>query len=76
MIQHTQTCQTSPLSTSGLRYKLPVLRHLFALHDIWKERRRLSTLDAHRLEDMGLSLEDAKDEARRAAWDAPERWRR
>jgi uncharacterized protein YjiS (DUF1127 family) len=76
MIQHSQTCQPGFQTRSGLRYKIPVLRNLFVLHDIWKERRLLSVMDAHRLDDMGLSLTDAKEEARRAAWDAPERWRR
>ncbi len=76
MIQHTQTCQTGLAPVSGSRRKLPVFGLLFKLHDVWAERRRLSRLDAHRLSDMGLSLEDAKEEARRAAWDAPDRWRR
>ena len=76
MILNNQAFNAGLASTSKSRSKSSVLNILFGLHAIWVERRRLAKLDAHRLADIGLSLEDAKDEARRAAWDAPQRWRR
>lgn len=42
---------------------------------VWRQRRALSSLDAHLLRDIGLSEEAAQAEARRPAWDVPTHWR-
>lgn len=76
MTIHAQTHRTISGQVAGSRRKIPLLSTLLTLHAVWSERRRLARLEQHRLDDIGLSLEDAKDEARRQMWDAPERWRR
>lgn len=40
-----------------------------------RQRRALKALDAHTLEDIGVSRTDALREAKRPVWDAPESWR-
>ena len=52
------------------------LTRLLTLDAIWRERRRLDGLDRHMLRDMGLDETEARTEARRPAWDAPDRWLR
>lgn len=39
-----------------------------------KQRRHLARLDAHLLEDIGVSAENAATEVQRPAWDIPTRW--
>lgn len=39
-----------------------------------RQRRRLAQLDAAQLRDIGLTREQAADEARRYFWDAPAHW--
>ncbi len=41
----------------------------------WRQRRSLAALDAHRLEDLGISPADALREAGRPIWDVPANWR-
>ena len=41
-----------------------------------KQRRDLAALAPHLLADIGLSPEQARREAARPLWDAPEHWRR
>lgn len=53
----------------------PLLRRLFALVLLARERRALARLDSHLLRDIGLTRDDATEEARRAAWDVPAHWR-
>lgn len=43
---------------------------------IWRERRQLSRLDAARLADIGRTPAEARREAQRPIWDAPNRWLR
>lgn len=76
MTTHTQTCCAAPARPQGPSRKRSVLGAIFAFHGLWVERRRLARLDAHRLDDLGLTMDEAKDEARRQMWDAPDRWRR
>ena len=44
-----------------------------ALH-LHRSRKSLRHLDAHLLQDIGLSRSQALHEADRPLWDAPERW--
>ncbi len=46
------------------------------LGELARQRRALAEMDAHRLRDIGLSAEEARREAARPLWDAPEHWRR
>lgn len=41
-----------------------------------RERRALSRLDDHLLNDLGLSRGDVQEEINRAPWDAPRHWKR
>lgn len=41
-----------------------------------RSRRRLAELDGHRLRDLGLTAEEARREAARPVWDAPDHWLR
>jgi uncharacterized protein YjiS (DUF1127 family) len=52
---------------------LPRLPQLLALR---RARKRLATLDAAALRDIGLSPEAAQAEAARTFWDAPDHWLR
>ena len=42
---------------------------------LWRQRRRLATLDDHLLDDIGVTRGEAETEARRPVWDAPRTWR-
>ena len=39
-------------------------------------RQELARLDAHMLDDIGLTPEDVRREVDRSTWDAPEHWSR
>ena len=39
-----------------------------------RQRRALSRLDDHSLEDIGLTRTEARNEAGRSIWDAPDNW--
>ena len=51
----------------------PSLRAMLAMA---RQRRQLAALGASRLDDLGLSREQALTEAQRPFWDAPGAWRR
>lgn len=50
------------------------LTHILTLQSIWRERRALNALNQEQLKDIGQSRHSAENEARRPAWDAPNRW--
>ncbi len=67
--------------TLGLtRITAPAWRNPFSAvvlaHDVWRQRRHLSGLDAHLLRDIGLNEAAAQNEANRPIWDVPASWRR
>ena len=43
---------------------------------LYRQRRALAELDAHRLDDIGLTRAEAEAEARRPIWDPPAHWLR
>lgn len=47
------------------------LREILA---IWRQRRALAHLDDSRLDDIGISRDEAQQEARRPVWDVPRNW--
>lgn len=53
-------------------HPLARLVHLFAVR---RQRRALLKLDDRALEDIGISRKEARAEASRSFWDAPETWR-
>ncbi len=54
--------------------RAPFLSGLLTLLSIHRERKALSELDDHLLNDIGLTRNDAERETKRPVWDAPERW--
>ena len=52
-----------------------LLMRLASLRGLGRQRTRLSQLEAHMLEDIGVSEAEARKEARRPFWDAPATWR-
>jgi len=55
------------------RRKTPVLKSLLLWHQRSRERRALLDLTPEQLADIGLSAEDADNEARRWAWEGANR---
>lgn len=53
-----------------------VLRTLGHLMAVWRQRQTLKDLDDRALRDIGVNREEARAEARRTFWDAPEFWGR
>lgn len=43
---------------------------------LWRQRRQLAQLDAAQLDDIGISAEEARTEASRGLWHAPDHWHR
>lgn len=43
--------------------------------DVWRSRRALAHLDAHALDDIGVSRDRAAAEAAKPMWDVPANWR-
>ena len=47
---------------------------LLDLLALGRQRRKLARLDDAALRDMGLTRKEARDEAKRPAWDVPHHW--
>lgn len=62
-------------ATLNLRAGHSVSSAIIRMYDIWRQRQVLRNLDAHALEDIGVTRKQAQDEARRPVWDAPATWR-
>lgn len=68
-------------STALNRPHLPARRQtlvarLAVLMSTYRQRQHLETLPDHLLNDIGLTREQAHQEASRSVWDAPKDWRR
>ncbi|MCW1917353.1 DUF1127 domain-containing protein [Rhodobacter sp. KR11] len=50
-----------------------IIARALALH---QSRKGLAALDAHMLRDIGLTAEEARREATRPLWDAPDHWQK
>lgn len=46
------------------------------MYGVWRQRRALERLDANALSDIGVTETEARAEARRPFWDAPNGWQR
>jgi uncharacterized protein YjiS (DUF1127 family) len=62
---------------AGANWHLPKvdLGTLAALAGLRRQRTALEGLDAHLLRDIGISAEEAAQEAARPVWDVPANWR-
>jgi uncharacterized protein YjiS (DUF1127 family) len=58
-----------PVATK--RFTFAGLMHVFALH---RSRRALAKLSVEQLADIGITRQQAEDEAARPLWDAPAHW--
>ena len=73
----TMITDTSPCCTrTRITKKRGFLARLLFWNRIWVERQSLKDLEPHLLKDIGLSEDEARREARRPSWDAPDRWLR
>lgn len=69
-------------TTFPTRFPLPthaspaLLGTILKALSIWRERQQLKDLDAHLLDDLGLTNTDVEMETKRSVWDAPNRWMR
>jgi uncharacterized protein YjiS (DUF1127 family) len=52
-----------------------VLTRIADMFAVYRQRRALARLDAHALEDLGLTSADVAREIRRPVWDVPGYWR-
>ncbi len=71
------TAQTRPtrLSAPVPRPAARPWRWIDAAFATFRHRDRLSRLEPHLLDDIGLSADQARDEADRPFWDVPDWWR-
>lgn len=68
--------KSADLATEAVAPKwMPRLARALDLLTLWRSRRRLDDLDDHLLQDIGLSRDIARTEARRPVWDVPRHWR-
>ena len=72
------------MATSTIRSKITSAAQNQAQQSLWaristmiavqRQRRVLATLEAHLLDDIGLTPAEAVQEAQKPVWDAPEYW--
>ena len=72
----TQISHTAQLTHRTVRAKVGTLARLVQGYAAWQQRKRLATLDDAILRDIGLTREQARAEASRPVWDAPDQWLR
>ena len=63
------SCQHTP--TAGRPAARGIVRWLLAANAVYHSRRALAHLDAATLIDIGLSVDEARAEAKRPIWDVP-----
>lgn len=56
--------------------RLRPFERLLALTALGRSRRRLGQLDDHLLRDIGLTRAEARQEAEKPVWNAPDHWLR
>ncbi|WP_425052052.1 DUF1127 domain-containing protein [Psychromarinibacter sp. S121] len=75
MTQHVRTHAHLPGRTRFARARhRSLLRTVLDLAALRRQRLELGRMDAHMLEDIGVSREQAASEASRPVWDAPGYW--
>lgn len=63
------------LLSADLRPTADLLTRIAHAHSTWVQRRKLANLSAAQLHDIGLTADQADQEASRPIWDAPSHWR-
>jgi uncharacterized protein YjiS (DUF1127 family) len=73
-----ETIMERALSTTHGSHRggLHPLDRLVSLMSLGRSRRRLGELDEHLLRDIGLTSTEARREAEKPVWNAPEHWLR
>lgn len=71
-----RTNSTSPARFGRTQRPTSLVDRVLLLLTIHRERHALKTLDAHMLDDIGITRNQAETEAERPVWDAPSRWLR
>lgn len=66
---------TTPLGLSVFGARAFKITSWLGLARLANQRNRLAQLDATRLADLGITPEQARIEANRPFWDAPQTWR-
>lgn len=67
--------------TKVIAHRLSSLSHrpnrlgFMSFFSLYRQRRALADLDAHLLQDLGLTKHEAMSEAERPVWDAPSNWK-
>jgi len=67
------------ISSTGYRAHKPsrsILEHAISMMSLYRQRRALKRLDASALADMGITAEEAAQEAARPLWNAPRHFKR
>lgn len=64
------------LTHSGFRRGLTIVSAIIALLSLARQRRSLRDLSDETLRDIGLTREQARNEAARPFWDVPNHWMR
>jgi len=75
----TTKIRTAAIASTGTsRSKRPatLMGRVLTFLSIARERQTLASLDDHILRDIGKTRDDVHREAKRPAWDAPDRWLR
>ena len=67
---------TTAIFAPIVRRRTGLLDLLDVVYSTWRQRKALSTLEAHMLADIGVSDAMAKTEASRPFWDIPSHGRR
>lgn len=66
----------APFSLRVGTRSLPAVRkfNLWFMDALYRQRRTLNDLDAHMLDDIGITKAEAEAEANRPVWDVPAFW--
>ncbi|MBT25436.1 DUF1127 domain-containing protein [Thalassobius sp. S69A] len=76
MTAHSPRCSAPlPLSHAARASRGSVLARLMGLLALRRQRAQLARLDDAALRDIGLTREEARQEASRPVWDSPDFWR-
>lgn len=54
--------------------RIPRRASLLDFMALYRQRRRLAQMDDAALDDIGVTRQEARDEARRPVWDVPHHW--
>jgi uncharacterized protein YjiS (DUF1127 family) len=75
--ENVMTSQIGTCTSPRLGRARPgLLRRLFAMDAVWRQRLALSELDPDLLNDIGVTAAEARREAAKPVWDVPSRWLR